>query len=239
MNLIRNLRYSIETLCSMHMIRLVPLIALAGVILTKSWERDNFFDAYVEVFNWDMILIGPLTAMLLVLLGYVDNVKVGTVLLHIGGRTKLFFNLLGVNMFFSFMISVWLNLILVFIGKVVFYSAFDVSELSILFRTGFGLWMLLFILGLVFLIVQWMTFRIAGVVIVLGVVGLEAAGELYFGNQFFWKYAFPLETKLYLSWGDFAIGMLWLLLFAIVLFCILFVVLQKKDFMVRQEEMQE
>lgn len=148
----KNLGLFINMACSMHMIRGVPVIILIGVVLSKVWERENFFDACSGVFDWEMLLI---------------------------------------------------------------------------------------VLGSIFMVVQWLFHCIAGILAVLGIVGLEAAEEMYFGNQLFWKYAFPIDSTLYYTWTGFFVGMIWLMLLSFVLNSILFVVLQNKDFILKKLESGE
>lgn len=239
MNWIRKICYQIIVLCSQRIVLLAPFAALVGMIICKPWEQENLYNLCTEPYYWECVAIGPIPAMLLLLSGCMDNVKTETVIIHIGGRKKLFLNLLAMNLIFSFIISVWLNLILFFVGNAMFHTVpgFSMEHIMpVMFRTSIALWLLLNILGLIFLIVQWLTFRLAGVAAVLVIVGMEAAGKFYFQRQLFWKYAFPPDTVLYLSSDGFGAGMLWLFLFTIVLLCILFAVLQKKDFLARQEE---
>jgi hypothetical protein len=235
----KNFGLFINMACSMHMIRGVPVIILIGVVLSKVWERENFFDACSGVFDWEMLLVGPIAAMLIVLLCYINYLKSGTVLLHIGGRTKLFKSILWANVVTSFVISVWITFVMLVLEKLVFGNVTDISATLTLLRAGVSVWMLLIVLGSIFMVVQWLFHCIAGILAVLGIVGLEAAEEMYFGNQLFWKYAFPIDSTLYYTWTGFFVGMIWLMLLSFVLNSILFVVLQNKDFILKKLESGE
>ncbi len=242
MNWIRKICYQIIALCSRRIVLLAPLAALVGMIICKPWEKESLYNLCTESYYWECVAIGPIPAMLLLLSGYMDNVKTDTFILHIGGRKRLFLNLLAMNLIFSMVISLWLNLILFFVGNGMFHTVpgDPIEHITpVMFRTSIALWLLLNILGLIYLIVQWLTFPMAGVAAVLLIAGMEAAGKFYFQRQLFWKYAFPPDTVLYLSPDGFGRGMLWLFAYTIVLLCILLAVLQKKDFLARHVEQYE
>lgn len=243
MNWIKSIKYWIHILSSNFFVRGSFLVALLGVFLAKPWELKNLYQLNCIVLDWNYLIIGPVLAFLIILATCYSSIQNEVYIFHFQSRDRLFSNLVMVNFFSSLCVSVWMNTSILIIGGFCYHfrfvennteigkqikSIYDVLAISL--RTTIMLWIFLFLVGLFYFIVEVILDKVAGgALIAIGVVGIEQAYKFYFGNQLFMKYAFPMDTVLYISDKGFLTGVLYLLLFAFVLGGVLFGSVWKKD----------
>lgn len=246
MKLISTIRYWKSILLSNHFVYIVPLVTFIGIIISKPWEQDNLYQLSCQVYSWEYITLGPLIGLILLLFCCLEKIDRENTLFCIGSRKKVAQKLLQINGICSLAISGYLNLGLFLIGKIFYNFKFAGKEIMKIYhinifqvsiRTFFSMCLLLNILGIFFMITQLYFGKISyGIICMLIVVAAEAAGKFYIGKQLFWEYAFPIDTVLHLSKETFRNGMIYLVLFSFIMSCILFLVVETKDYLVRKEE---
>ena len=170
-------------------------------------------------------------------------------IVHYRNRRTIFWYSIFLCGFVGAFISIWVNLLIFAISKASHITQFantdielqygiknSMDVLGIVVRTNIMMWLLCFILGLLYMLVQFLWDKmIYSILIVFLVVGAEEAGKFYFGKQLFMKYVFPADSYLYFTWDGFREGVTYLVLFIFVLICLLYLVIEKKDFYKKQK----
>lgn len=231
---------------SNHLVYFVPFVTIIGIFISKPWEQENLYQLSCQVYSWEYITLGPLVALILLLFCCLERVVQENTLIFLGSRGRMFRRLLWINGVCSCAISGYLNLIVLIMGKIFYDSKFseneimkiyDVNIFQLSIRTFFSMSLLLNILGIFFMITQiYFGKTSCGIICILIVVTGEAAGKFYIGKQLFWEYAFPIDTVLHLSQKMFRKDTIYLILLSFVLSCVLFFVVETRDYLVRKKE---